>query len=93
MANLSRISTSLGRSKTGGASSPTSDSRALTDESDLCYELGMPASTQYEVRLGKGDIRQSSNPWLQLGGDGILVTKEVTLTVTQEERIERVIGF
>lgn len=91
LSKLSRIHTSLGRSRTG-ASSPTSDSRGLTDESEG-LELGIGPPTRVHVESGKGHLRHSSSPWLQMGKDGIVVTKEVTLTVTQEERIERVIGF
>ncbi|KUI65185.1 hypothetical protein VM1G_00601 [Cytospora mali] len=93
MERLTLIQSSRGRSKTGGATSPTSDSRGLTctDEHDLCIELGTTTTSQIEAKHGVGSSILNDDPWLQ--ANGILVTKEVTLTVTQEQRIEQVLGF
>ncbi|ROW12208.1 hypothetical protein VMCG_00348 [Cytospora schulzeri] len=87
---LSRLHTTLGRSKTGAAS-PTSDSRGLTDENEIGFELGSSATAQYESKASQSSVRPIVDPWMQK--DAILVTTEVTLTVTQEERIEQVLGF
>lgn len=91
MGRLSRLQTSLGRSKTG-AMSPTSDSRGLTmDEHDVGFELGSSATAHCESKASQSSARPVEDPWGQK--NAILVTTEVTLTVTQEERIERVLGF
>lgn len=90
MGRLSRMQITLGRSKTG-ATSPTSDSRGLTDENEIGFELGSSAMAQYESKASHSSIRPVQDPWME--NNGIVVTTEVTLTVTQEERIERVLGF
>lgn len=90
MGKLSRLQTTLGRSKTGAAS-PTSDSRGLTDDHEVGLELGSSATAQYESKASQSGARPVEDPWGQM--NAILVTTEVTLTVTQEERIERVLGF
>lgn len=90
MGRLSRMQITLGRSKTG-ATSPTSDSRGLTDENEIGFELGSSAMAQYESKASHSSIRPVQDPWME--NNGIIVTTEVTLTVTQEERIERVLGF
>lgn len=89
MDRLSRMQITLGRSKTGAAS-PTSDSRGLTDENDIGLELGASVG-QYESKASHSSIKPVSDPWME--NNGIMVTTEVTLTVTQEERIEQVLGF
>lgn len=90
MGRLSRLQTTLGRSKTGAAS-PTSDSRGLTDEHDVGFELGSSATAHCDSKASQSSERPVADPWGQK--NAILVTTEVTLTVTQEERIERVLGF
>ncbi|KAK7741981.1 hypothetical protein SLS53_004564 [Cytospora paraplurivora] len=90
VACLPAMHSTLGRSKTGAAS-PNSDSRGLTDDSEIALELGIPGTTYCEVKHSKGDARRISDPWAE--NNAIVVTKEVTLTVSQEDQIENVIGF
>lgn len=91
MARLS--STLLGRSK--GGMTLTSECRDGTndDEVGLNLELGNapgrpPAKSS--AQAGRGE--NSSVDWGTMN-KGIMVTKEVTVTYTEEERIQRVIGF
>lgn len=85
------MQSTFGRGKSGAAS-PHSDSRGLTDESDLVLELGTSGMTYSEAKYSQGDVRRISDPWAE--NNAIVVTKEVTLTVvSQEDQIENVIGF
>lgn len=92
-------STVLGRSNKGGMTlnSECRDGSHGTndDEIELNLELelnkapGRPApKTHTQARRGEG----SSVDWGSMN-KGIMVTKEVTVTYTEEERIQRVIGF
>lgn len=94
---MAKMHSSIGRSVSGSAiipHDPFDDSRALTAEISALgrgFELGSSATAHYQAKSGQGSVTASDDPELQT--DVIVVTKEVTLTVTQEERIERVIGF
>lgn len=88
----------MGRSNKSGNMSLASDSRdALGDSDDrnLTLELGnapgkKPAKSSAHAQRGD----HGSVDWGMLNsGKGIVVTKEVHVTYTEEERIERVIGF
>lgn len=90
-------STVLGRSNKGGMtlSSECRDGSHGTndDEIGLNLELGtapgrIPAKSS--AQAGRGET--SSVDWGTMN-KGIMVTKEVSVTYTEEERIQRVIGF
>lgn len=89
-------STVLGRSK--GGLTLTSDCRdgsngTNDDEIGLNLEMGVNpgrSAAKSSVQAGRGE--NGSVDWGMMN-QGIMVTKEVTVTYTEEERIERVIGF
>lgn len=92
-------STVLGRSNKGGmtlSSECRDGSHGLNDDEvglNLELELGNapgrpPAKSS--AQAGRGET--SGVDWGTMN-KGIMVTKEVTVTYTEEERIQRVIGF
>lgn len=91
---MARLGTTmLGRSR--GGMTLTSECRDTTndDEVELNLELGNapgrpPAKSSAQAGRGEG----GSVDWGMMN-KGIMVTKEVTVTYTEEERIQRVIGF
>ncbi|KAL2282576.1 hypothetical protein FJTKL_10441 [Diaporthe vaccinii] len=90
MARISRLqSTVLGRSKTGV--SMTSDSRGLTDDTEPALELGAGIPTKARVEVVPDEQKTITDPWME--GQGIVVTTDIKVEVSQEDRIERVIGF
>lgn len=90
MARISRLqSTVLGRSKTGV--SMTSDSRGLTDDTEMALELGAGIPTKARVEVAPNEQKVVTDPWME--NQGIMVTTDIKVEVSQEDRIERVIGF
>lgn len=90
MARISRLnSTVLGRSKTGV--SMTSDSRGLTDDTEMALELGAGIPTKSHVEVAPNEQKVVTDPWME--NQGIIVTTDIKVEVSQEDRIERVIGF
>lgn len=86
-------STMLGRSSLkGGNLSLRSESRE-PDYDDRNLELGSaPGSRPAKSSAHAGRGENGSVDWRMLN-EGIVVTKEVSVTYTEEERIQRVIGF
>lgn len=90
MARISRLqSTVLGRSKTGV--SMTSDSRGLTDDTEMALELGAGIPNKARVEVVPDEHKVVTDPWME--NQGIVVTTDIKVEVSQEDRIERVIGF
>lgn len=90
MARISRLqSTVLGRSKTGV--SMTSDSRGLTDDTEMVLELGTAPPTKARVEVAPDEVKAMTDPWME--NQGIVVTTDIKIEVSQEDRIERIIGF
>jgi hypothetical protein len=90
MTRISRLqSTVLGRTKTGA--STTSDSRGLTDDTETALELGTGIPIKACVEVAPNEHKPVTDPWME--NQGIMVTTELKVEVSQEDRIERVIGF
>lgn len=90
LARLTRLpSTMLSRSRQSGQMSLNSTSED--------HDLGMELVKGSGARAGKSSARaeRQRNNSVESGmlTKGIVVTNEVTITYTQEERIERIIGF
>lgn len=65
---------------------------SATDEADLGLELGDgPRGVKSSAHAASG--RRHGSVDTGMLKKGIVVTNEVTVTYTQEERIERIIGF
>lgn len=66
---------------------------SVTDEAEMGLELGDGArGVKSSAHAAHGGRRHGSVDARMLD-KGIVVTNEVTVTYTQEERIERIIGF
>lgn len=69
---------------------------SVTDETDLGLELGDgPRGVKSSAHAASGHGGRHAHGGLDSSmlNKGIVVTNEVTVTYTQEERIERIIGF
>lgn len=66
---------------------------SVADDNDLGIELGKdPRGASNSAHAEPGQRNNSSVDFGMLN-KGIVVTNEVTITYTQEERIEKIIGF
>lgn len=71
----------------------TSDSRGLTDDTETALELGAGIPNKARVEVVPDEQKNITDPWLENQGMGIVVTTDIKVEVSQEDRIERVIGF
>jgi hypothetical protein len=73
----------------------TSESRGLTrtDDADVALELGAGIPNEARAESASTDKQKPAitDPWME--NQGIVVTTEIKVEVSQEDRIERVIGF
>lgn len=69
----------------------TSDSRGLTDDTDMALELGAGIPTKARVEVAPNEQKVVTDPWME--NQGIMVTTDIKVEVSQEDRIERIIGF
>lgn len=69
----------------------TSDSRGLTDDTEMALELGAGIPNKARVEVVPDEHKVVTDPWME--NQGIVVTTDIKVEVSQEDRIERVIGF